>query len=72
MDTYVQQYQPHNYDNWLKGSDMGWHPERPLAIIHMIKSYVELSIISKFKITDKHHKCTTKEEIQSKRVHQFN
>ncbi|EDX06088.1 probable lysine-specific demethylase 4A [Drosophila simulans] len=29
METFVRRFQPERYDNWLKGQDMGCHPEEP-------------------------------------------
>lgn len=29
MDTFVKRFQPERYDLWLKGQDMGCHPEQP-------------------------------------------
>lgn len=27
MDTFVKRFQPEKYENWLKGLDVGPHPE---------------------------------------------
>ncbi|XP_072381216.1 uncharacterized protein [Diabrotica undecimpunctata] len=29
MDTFVKRFQPHRYEMWLKGEDIGPHPEEP-------------------------------------------
>jgi len=29
MDTFVKRFQPEKYNNWLKGQDIGCHPEEP-------------------------------------------
>lgn len=29
MDTFVKRFQPDKYDDWLKGTDIGPHPEDP-------------------------------------------
>lgn len=32
MDTFVKRFQPDKYDDWIKGVDIGPHPEDPSAL----------------------------------------
>lgn len=33
MDTFVKRFQPHRYELWLKGQDVGCHPEQPEKMV---------------------------------------
>ena len=53
METFVRRFQPEKYENWLKGEDIGCHPEEPNKLYpapapildRKVKMYVDLNFL---------------------------